>query len=385
MLFVFLRLIISLLLIGFSFDTAMASVNCREIYKMKVSEVAEIAELAAARALRARKKDQSEAFTPLVEAFAEIVRSTRDAEIEQIVLDISQNIHIARYPDRVHRETESQITENIVSPNAISKAGLPELLYKILYFNGTNNGPSARLAEGHRYEAEFFLWTSHFLEISRSSQFDYLVTPIGKMEPQVYYDLLVTTGVLMHILHKNSARLEPLIREIDQSEVDFFRRHQTISIPSTGGTSRYHPTFWALQEGILSLHQLMVMMHAEGVAPLNPAGLVNSLTTLNGGRTPLNHITRALPMAVVGPFAMRGHFLEQPLRRSERGHLVPTEVFKNYVLNLREDFRPDVLENGINGPVSCLGCPVTSAPEGRPTGVDQLSSSFQNIFNRIQE
>ncbi len=385
MLCTLIRISLGLLLIGLPWRWAEASARCSEVYKMESTEIAEIAELATARALRSRKKEQSEAFTPLIEAFVEIVRSTRDAEIDQIISDISQNIHIARYPSRVHRETENQITEQIASSSAITKAGIPELLYKILYFNGTNNGPSARLAEGHRYEAEFFLWTSHFLEISRSSQFDYLVTPIGKMEPQVYYDLLLTTGVLMHILHNNSARLQPLIREIDQSELDFFRRHQTISIPSTGGTSRYHPTFWALQEGILSLHQLMVMMHAEGVAPMNPSGLVNSLTTANGGRTPLNHITRALPMAVVGPCAMRGHFFDQPLRMSERGNLVPSDAFKDYVLNLREDFRPDVLENGISGPVSCLGCPVTSTPNGQATGVDQLSSSFQNIFNRIQE
>lgn len=232
--------------------------------------------------------------------------------------EIGQNTHIASYPSRVHRGLESKVAEEINSTRPITNAGLPELLYKIFYFNGTNNSASSRFSEAHRYEANFFLWTNQFVEASRSSQFDYLVTPIGRMEPQVYYDLFVTTGVLMRILHDHSARLDSLIKEIDESGLDFL-------------------------DGI----RRSAFLRLEGRVAITP---------------PYGLFKKGCSVCISS--WLRGHFFEQPLRLNDRGALVPSDAFKEFALNVKEKMRPETLEEGIKGPTSCMGpCHLGTARE----------------------
>jgi len=340
------------------------------------------------------RDNQSLAFHPLVQAFQN--------SFEKLSTDLGPY-----YEGELDKTRFAAYFNIITARRSGERAGVP-LSLSPFYIPGMIRGNYDEIVESGMYNymgrsgigstyykdllKPFLHKATHYLfryETKEETAFSFIPTPMGEHSPEFYRDLLLTTGIVLRALSDSSTELDPLFQELNSGDVSYARKELDIySLGEQDGATRANPALFALQEGIISLHQLLTLLTSNKVKNTTGPELVEKVLSplSDRGDTLASTFTRMIPMGLLGPQILRGDLFEKPLSVNNNGKIVPTSDFRNFLSEANNILADDINNDPYNMRGSCQGCPMVKSNEpDQASGIDILAKIYLNVFRYVQE
>jgi hypothetical protein len=173
--------------------------------------------------------------------------------------------------------------------------------------------PALRKYDAYMYTSTDSLFTSLERNAYRSSLTGFPIMPIGEYGPAFARDVLATTHYAIERANLTCADLaDDLARGHETVITTYMARGRDLEPNEPAGDA----LLLSLEEGVLSVMQTIALLTAEKVPGYDdPKALLHDIVE-NGL---IEQFTRAVPMGLVGPFALAGRHFNQPLQVTERG------------------------------------------------------------------
>lgn len=311
------------------------------------------------------------------------------------------------YNDELHKLRFSSYF-NLKTPRRFAVNSRQALNNTPFYIQGIQRGTYEEVVEGglyfymnrsgagnerfHKIIEQSINRSTHYLfrlETEEDTAFSFIPTPIGDLSIDFYRSLVLTTGIILRTVSESSASLETMYQDINSGDVPFARKElEAFSLGQRRGSTIANPALFALQEGVISMHQLLVYLSSNQVENLSGEELIKKILTPISARgdTVASTFTRMLPMGLLGPVILRGELFDTPVTLNQNGQVIPTDDFKKFLIEANR-----ILVTNINGAPhnnrgSCQGCPMvrSNSPE-QASGIDILAQIFLEVFNYVQD
>ena len=215
-----------------------------------------------------------------------------------------------------------------------------------------------------------------------------IVTPVGEYGADFARDLLRTTRVMMQIAVRD---LRETSATIYRSDPELFSGH------TARGVRPPHPELAPLSttiEGILSLHQIFASLLAVKLsgAPTGSDALRDLIFASASRMGLVSEFTARLPMGLIGPMALSGHYFARPLERDEDGHVALTDAVKR-ALDILKTKDPHGADRAGVCPMAPLGtgqaCADAGFNEDRGSNAPRsslqiLAEAYWTLYQRIR-
>ena len=127
-----------------------------------------------------------------------------------------------------------------------------------------------------------------------------------------------------------------------------------------------------------SLHQLLNML---AIGSTNTVGereiVIELLTARENGKALISRFVQMLPLAIVGPYALKGYHFANPLELNKANELRPSSEFINFLKSSREGGVRFVNRDKGLKENTCTGCPLAG------DGTDILAKIYLEIFKKV--
>ncbi len=342
------------------------------------------------------KSKQHAAFRPLVELTSTIVNQNIDSipsyisEIKPKIKlsDSNEDLTTAQYTQLTTKDNKAHLRSNnsihLIDSLELIRPATALIRYKLVR-------PSViteieKVIGESLPKARNYLWvdiTKNFETEKDNTILEFIPTPIGSYQLDHYHNLILTTSSILHMLKSNKAKLTPLTVDIDAGDINFGRKEGSLYL-ADGMISKSNPSYNALVEGIISLHQLLVMLTASKIESVEPEQIIKDLLEKNEhNSTSISKITQMLPMALVGPLAIADRYIDSPLQISKNGRFVPTPHFMAFLKSLKNNLIPLVNSSQAEKHVTCTGCPMVARNEEGVGAIDLLAEMYLNVYENV--
>jgi len=260
---------------------------------------------------------------------------------------------------------------------------LPAGLAQYLRAATSNNTPQVKHLAPYLYQAKQMIWRDESESRDSRTAFNFAVVAKGEKSAKFYSKMLLTTSVLLRLIQENADELSVLFK--DSPDMDYARKSIPMFDVSGGLAFKNQVELMALEEGVLSLQQLLNILTSHGIKGLHDDKMMEKilLPHESGGPSLASIVTRMYSMGTVGPTTLRGQLFDRPLVY-RNGRLFPTPNYKDYLKDVKNETVPSVNSSEAERYVTCRGCPMTTHLKGeKQNAIDVLAELYWEVYSSI--
>ncbi|NQZ00895.1 MAG: hypothetical protein HRT45_09530 [Bdellovibrionales bacterium] len=204
-----------------------------------------------------------------------------------------------------------------------------------------------------------------------------VIIPLALDDIEHFENLLLATGVTLQILANSQDRLQQVaLTAIDNdSSLNFARKDERIAPVDK-------PSYMAIWEGIVSLHQLLVALSIHQHPSLNRQQVIESVLRRpeGNGTTLASRIASQFSLGVLGPMNQLGQFPSPLIDTQRRDKVSLNPLFLSEMQRQRNELQISATTEYAAG----YGCPMSYyMAEHCKSGIDALAEIYLRIYQRV--